>query len=159
MYDAVIVGSMAAKLGGFLPPWREGWVGDVDLICTPVAAQQIAHQTGQVLQQHVPGRAMLRAGPLWLDLEITDKPPTQWAGELQLVALNDCFILTRVGSPALVAALRAYSVGFVPTRMEKALRDVGHYDTMAQELDIDLLRFIEMRRRKRHAEMLQDLHL
>jgi len=157
MYDCVMIGSMAAKIGGFLPPWRNGHVGDIDLICTRDAAREIAAAVGVPMAEHVPGRVMVTYRRSVLDIWIDDRPPVEWAGPLEDIEIDGLALKTRIGTIEAVWAFRAISVGFVPSMTEKALRDTAHYDSVISHADCAALRFMDDRRRKANAALLQGM--
>ncbi|WP_188064150.1 hypothetical protein [Sphingobium sp. KCTC 72723] len=141
---------MAAKLGGFLPAWRNGHVDDVDLVTTEHQARLIAQIYGQPFSPHAPGSVMIM-GNAKFDISYADMAE-RWALLDQLCPAAQPILVAghtlslRVAPAEVVWAIRAYTVGLSPNTYEKGVRDALWYDALPKCLTDDHIRLANLYR-------------
>lgn len=141
---------MAAKLGGFLPTWRNGRVGDIDLVTDEATARTIADAYGQSFRPHVASGVCL-SHPVRIDIDFADLPE-RWAILDRLcpapepVPIAGHILKLRVAPVETVWAIRAFTVGLSPGTFEKGVRDASAYDGMPKRLTDDHMRLAHIYR-------------
>ncbi len=141
---------MAAKLGGFLPAWRNGSVFDVDLVTDEASARTIAQQYGQPFAPHVAGSVYLR-GAANIDIDFADMPE-RWAlldrvcPTARSIPIAGHALSARVAPVETVWAIRAFTVGLSPRTFDKGVRDACWYDALPKNLTDDHMRLAHIYR-------------
>ena len=133
-FSPVLIGSYAALLGGFLPPWRNGVARDIDLCCAP---QDLPRFAGDHAVEIAPGKWHCpRPSQRALEVDLTSATDGRLALMNRLcrerVEIGGISVL--VSTAQVVWAARAYTVGLNPNQQAKAVRDALWYDSLLLEL-------------------------
>lgn len=148
----VLFGSRAAALGGFLAPWRNGHVGDTDIMCDAAFLQHLIAHNGSRFIETTPGRGIVpcaSAGHLNVDTTAALDGRLAMANALggEIRAFDWAATPVMIGSREVVWATRAHTAGFNPRQHAKAVRDALWYDSLALDLNDTALRLADLCRR------------
>lgn len=149
--DIFLIGSQAAKLGDFLPAWRNGHVHDIDIVTDEAAARTIADTYGQPFAPHAPGCAYL-SYPVKFDIDFAAMPE-RWALLDKLcpaarpVPIAGYALPLRVAPVEVVWAIRAFTVGLTAGTLVKGVEDALWYDAQPKQLADDHMRLAHIYRR------------
>ncbi len=133
----ILIGSMAAALGGFLPPYRAGLIRDIDIVCQADELLDLARLTGLKLKQVAPDKFLVVETPRVVELTVyPDDAAEAIAGlcdvagvELSAEVRIDC----HVAPLEVVWATLAGSVPCILTPRDKSLLDAAHYQALVDE--------------------------
>ncbi|WP_313392018.1 hypothetical protein [Sphingobium yanoikuyae] len=149
--DIFLIGSQAAKLGGFLPAWRAGHVHDIDLVTDEATARTIADTYGQPFAPHAPGSEYL-SHPVKFDIDYAAMPE-RWAlldklcPVAQAVPIAGYALPLRVAPVEVVWAIRAFTVGLTTGTLAKGVEDALWYDAQPKQITDDHMRLAHIYRR------------
>jgi hypothetical protein len=133
----IVIGSYAAKLGSYLPPYRNDAVRDIDLVCSVSEFVDLVTLTGFQLRQIFPDKYLVLDAPLVLEINVyPDQVVERMEAlcEVQSVQLTpdvelDCYVAT----PEIVWATLYHRVHSTENVREKSIADLEHYQAAVDQ--------------------------
>ena len=133
----ILIGSMAAALGGFLPPYRAGLIRDIDIVCQADELLDFARLTGLKLKQAAPDKFLVVETPRVVELTVyPDEAAAAIADlcEVEEIALSaEIRIDCHVAPLEVVWATLVETVRCIPAPRQKSLLDAAHYQALIDE--------------------------
>lgn len=159
MQTPILIGSKAALIGGFLPPWRDGKTNDTDIICTLEFRDYLLRTyepTTHLVATTSRGVMFDHVADIHLNYEIMPDPILKRIAALCAVDTplvgDDTALL---GPLEIVWAARVYTVGFSQKSVEKATRDAAHYDSLEKALEPEHLAIADIIRQRGLLNLLE----
>lgn len=140
----ILVGSKAAEYWGYLPPWRNGFTKDIDLIASEEQVDWLhEHLKGPLIK--TPTRRIMSQNGVTLDIDIRDnsvnRKVREWSTEIIPYDFNSGrgseVLKCRVAPMKVVVGCHLYTMGFNGATFRKTLRDMLYYESLGIELDLD----------------------
>ncbi|UAK25871.1 hypothetical protein [Sphingomonas nostoxanthinifaciens] len=133
----IVIGSEAARLGGFLPPWRgeRGFAGtgDIDVVCREVELAEIERRLATRAHCRTGGEWLLYDGRHAIDLWVSDAAATLMEDLSGPVVDFAPLGPVQVAPVEVVWATLYPTAGCVARAWEKSFRDLAHYDRMVRD--------------------------
>lgn len=133
----ILIGSMAAALGGFLPPYRSGLVRDIDIICQAGELLELVRLTGLKLKPMGPDKFLVVDTPRVLELSVFPDAAAAAMADLcdvqEVVLSAEIRVDCHVAPLEVVWATLAETVTCLPAPREKSLLDAAHYQALVDE--------------------------
>lgn len=132
----ILVGSLAAELGGFFPAWRAAPARDIDLACHEDELAAFAAVTGLLVRCVGPGKHLVP--PPGAIVEITAHAADridllERLCDRQSVALRPGIVVDcHVATPEILWAMLEGPLRAIAAPKEKSVRDLQHYRALVE---------------------------